>query len=174
MAGFVYTTLVNLHKRRVLLLNKYLDVIYEEMPKTFLPLKVIRKRAHKFYFEHLFQDVSFAGKSVLDIGGGAGIYSLYGAYMGASSVIILEPELKGSKNKTLNRFHRFSNRFSLDNISMLPVSFQQFDPHNQTFDIILLHSSINHLDEEACINLKHDEDAISRYKTIFQKLIKIQ
>lgn len=143
------------------------------MPKAFLPLKIIRKRAHKFYFDHLFQDVSFVGKSVLDIGGGAGIYSLYGAYMGAKSVVILEPELEGSINEPLNRFHRFSNRLSLDNISVLPVSFQQFAPRNQTFDIILLHHSINHLDEEACINLKHSDGAINRYKAMFQKLSKI-
>lgn len=161
-----------LHKERIQLINEYLDIIYEDTPEATLLLK-IRKRAYKYYLEFLFQDVSFVGKSMLDIGGGSGKYSLYGACMGAKNVVLLEPELEGSANKPLDTFQRLSSKFSVNNISALPVSFQNFEPCNQTFDIILLHSSINHLDEEACINLKHSDDAINRYKAIFQKLSQI-
>lgn len=137
-----------------------------------LPLK-IRERARKYYLDYLFQDVSFVGKSMLDIGGGSGKYSLYGSYMGAKSVVLLEPELEGSTNQSLDTFHRLAGELSVNNITALPISFQDFDAHNQTFDIILLHASINHLDEEACINLKHSADAINRYRAIFQKISQI-
>jgi len=33
-----------------------------------------------------------------------------------------------------------------------------------------MHNSINHLDEDACMNLQKDSDAVGVYKTIFRKL----
>ncbi len=164
---------LNLNKRKAQLISKYLDIIIEGTPgAAILPLK-FRKRFIKYYLEYLFQDVSFAGKSMIDIGGGSGRYSLYGACMGAKNVILLEPELEGSANKPLDTFQQLAGKLSVKNISVIPMSFQRFEPHNQTFDIILLHSSINHLDEEACINLRHSEDAINRYEAVFQKISQI-
>lgn len=138
--------------------------------KTLFPR---RTRAYKFYLDFLFQDISFVGKTMLDIGGGTGRFSLYGAFMGAERVVLLEPGLEGSTKNTLDTFQRLSGKLSETNITALPVSFQQFEPGNQSFDIILLHSSINHLDEEACIHLKHSNDAMNKYKAIFQKMSRI-
>jgi len=47
---------------------------------------------------------------------------------------------------------------------------EDFDPGNKVFDIILLHNSINHLDEVACANLQHDSQSVETYRAIFQKL----
>ena len=122
---------------------------------------------------YMFKDISFHGKSMLDIGAGSGSLSLYGACMGAKSVSSLEPELAGSRGGTFNKLTRMSEELPQYSITPLPISFQDFDPGNQTFDIILLHASINHLDEEACINLQNSDEAQSRYKLIFQKLSSI-
>ena len=127
----------------------------------------------RFYLGYLFRGISFAGKSMLDIGGGSGLYSFYAAIRGAKDVIILEPEMEGSIGGTSEKFKQLSASLSLGNVSLQPVRFQDFDPGNQTFDIILLHASINHLDEQACIKLRYDEDARERYRLIFEKLNKI-
>lgn len=125
----------------------------------------------KFYLSYLFEGVSFEGSSMLDIGGGSGLLSLYGAYMGAKPVVCLEPKLEGSSRDAADTLKRLCDGLP-PYISIIPkaVTFQEFEPSNQTFDIILLHNSINHLDEEACINLQHSDDAKKRYKVIFQKL----
>ena len=46
--------------------------------------------------EKTFDGIEFAGRSLLDIGAGAGIVSSYAACMGASRVVALEPEAAGS------------------------------------------------------------------------------
>lgn len=125
------------------------------------------------YLKYLFQEISFDGKIMLDIGGGYGVYSFYAAIQRAKYVICLEPEVEGSEKGVLEKFKKFSTIFSLNNIGLQPVRFQDFDPDDQLFDIILLHNSINHLDEQACIRLQHDGDARRKYGLIFQKLNKI-
>jgi len=126
-----------------------------------------------FYLDYLFEGMSFTGKSMIDIGGGSGLYSFYAAIREAKHVICLEPEMEGSTKGTLEKFKQVSASLSLSNVSFQPVRFQDFDAGNQTFEIILLSASINHLDEEACIKLQYDGDSRERYRLIFQKLSKI-
>lgn len=148
------------------LFNNYLDIVVEE--------GLSRSKCYlTFYLSFLFQDISFVGKSMLDIGGGSGLYSFFAAVRGAKHVVCLEPEMVGSTRGTLKKFKQLSASLSLSNVSLQPVTFQEFDSVNQTFDIILLHYSINHLDEQACIKLQQDDAARKRYELIFQKLSKI-
>lgn len=93
---------------------------------------------------------------MLDIGCGDGILSLYAAWKGAKQVIGLEPELAGSTKGVLEKFKHQSELLALDNVSIKPLRFQDYQPKDVRFDIILLHNSINHLDEQACINLRID------------------
>ena len=51
-----------------------------------------------------------------------------------------------------------------------PLHFKPLIPGGKQFDIILLHNSINHLDETACINLLSDEASKAIYLDIFSKL----
>ena len=145
------------------LVEKYIDIVVREGYFSSIGTA-------KFYLNYLFQEVSFIGRSMLDIGGGVGLLSLYAASMGAKPVICLEPELEGSKKGVLDEFKGLSEALSLDGVSFQSVTFQDFDPGDQTFDIILLHNAINHLDEEACINLQYSDNARNKYKLIFQKL----
>ncbi len=157
-----------MHKKGMV--EKYLEVIVSSGVKNNFPSGLYKQHL-RWYLDYLFQDVlPFAGKPMLDIGAGAGLHSLYAAYMGADTVICLEPESEGSTAGALAKFRRIAADLSLSNISMLPVSFQEFEPGTQTFDIVLLHNSINHLDEKAVINLRHSNEARTKYKSIFQKL----
>lgn len=124
----------------------------------------------EYYLHYLFQDTAFFGKTMLDIGGGGGLFSFYAACCGASHVVCLEPEAKGSSPGMVDQFRRLSTLLSLDQVRIYPIRFQDFDPGSETFDIILLHNSINHLDEAACMNLQHDRHAVETYRGIFQRL----
>jgi len=147
------------------LFEKYLNIAVKE--------GMCRSKSNlTFYLNHLFKDIPFTGKSMIDIGGGSGLYTFYAAIMGAKHVICLEPEIEGSTKGTLEKFKKLSAKLSLSNLSLQPVRFQEFDATRE-FDIILLHNSINHLDEEACIKLWCDDEARRRYELIFQKLSKI-
>lgn len=147
------------------LFKKYLNIAVKE--------GICRSKGNlTFYLNYLFESVPFTGKSMIDIGGGSGLYTFYAAIMGAKYVICVEPEMKGSTKGTLKKFKKLSAKLSLSNVSLQPVRFQEFDA-TRAFDIILLHNSINHLDEEACIKLRYDDEARRRYELIFQKLSKI-
>jgi SAM-dependent methyltransferase len=127
-----------------------------------------------FYLNYLFQDIpSFIGKTMIDIGCGCGMYSFYAACRGVKHITCLDPELVGSTKGMLDKFRKLSSTLSLSNINFQTIRFQDFDAGSQIFDIILLHNSINHLDEEACIRLQYDNNAKNRYKLIFQKLSKL-
>ena len=129
------------------------------------------KASLMFRLARFFEGVTFDGKSMLDIGGGTGWISLFGACMGAKSVVCLEPEVDGSRKGALNKLREVCANLP-HHLRIIPkaVRFQEFDPGNETFDIVVSHGSINHLDEEACINLQHSADARATYSAIFQKL----
>ena len=145
-------------------MEEYLDIakkmgIYSQSKEDF-----------RFYLNYLFQQITFNGKSMLDIGGGSGLYSFYGSIRGAKEVICLEPGLEGSTKDMVDSFKQLSAKLLLRNVVLIRETLQDYDPFDKTFDIILLHNSINHLDEEACIKLQYDKDAQNRYKSIFNKL----
>jgi SAM-dependent methyltransferase len=108
---------------------------------------------------------------MLDIGGGTGLFSFYAACMGANEVVCLEPEVEGSSSGVLEKFKKLQlglkDKYQ---VKLVSTELQNFDPNDKKFDIILLHNSINHLDEKACTNLKYDSQAIETYRMIFQKL----
>jgi SAM-dependent methyltransferase len=121
------------------------------------------------YVTWLFDRVAFEGISMLDVGGGTGLFSLYASFMGANDVTILEPGLAGSDQAALTRFNRLEDRLDLHPVlSALP--FQDYQADGQTFDLILLHNSVNHLDEDACTQIGHDADARAQYGALFAKL----
>jgi hypothetical protein len=68
------------------------------------------------------------------------------------------------------KFHKISNRLKYDNATLEPITLQAFESHGKMFDIILLHNSINHLDEAACINLLKDDSSKTIYREIFLKI----
>jgi SAM-dependent methyltransferase len=122
------------------------------------------------YIAFLFGGVSFANKTVLDIGGGVGHFSFYAAVRGARHVVCLEPETEGSNAKMRDMFNRIVATLNVSNVERLPITIQEFEAVPGAFDIVLLHNSVNHLDEEACINLRQDKRAADVYRGLFHKL----
>ena len=147
--------------------DKYARIVQE------MGLHPNRKRL-SYYLQHcVFHDIDLQGKSMIDIGSGRGIYSFYAGFTGAKRALCIEPELEGSNQTAMSQFKRLSEEFGLPQIELKRVTFQDFDPEDEKFDVILLHHSINHLDEEACMQLKTSEAARKRYRAIFGKLADI-
>ena len=119
-----------------------------------------RPSVARLYLEQvLFRGLVLAGKTVLDIGGGAGLYSLYAACMGADSVVNVEPILDGSSSKSHDLFRQFCSRYGLDNALLLDWTIQDYMECAGSFDVVIMHDSINHLDEAAYIQLASNRRA---------------
>ena len=125
---------------------------------------------HRFYVNYLFDGIDFKGKTMLDIGGGDGMLSFYAACSGAEKVVCLEPEVAGSTTGVNAAFQRTTSLLGEKHVQLLPRRLQEYDPGDGTFDILLLHASINHLDEDACIGLARDREAQRSYDQLFGKL----
>ncbi len=121
------------------------------------------------YLGVLFGDIDFTGRRFLDIGGGTGLFTHYAAWRGASHAVCLEPEDDGSTSGASVEFANLaaaldvSDRVTLDN-----RLFQDYT--GEPFDIVLMHNSINHLDEPACVDLLVSEEARKTFVDLFIKL----
>lgn len=145
------------------MLEKYFEIAVEE--------GMCRSASNlQFSLECLFDTINFENSTVLDIGGGSGIYSFYAACRGAREVICLEPEEAGSSTKITEKFERCRMRLDLPQTKLVHQTFQSFDPSKTKFDVILLINSINHLDEKACIQLRTDKHSQEIYRAIFTKI----
>jgi 2-polyprenyl-3-methyl-5-hydroxy-6-metoxy-1,4-benzoquinol methylase len=130
----------------------------------------------KFYLKNLFENVDFTEKEVLDVGGGRGLLSFYAAVEGARRAICLEPEVDGSRNGMINAYNEIRSEFpeSLP-VNLIPLTLQDYLKQTgpESFDVIIMHNSINHLDEEACIHLLDNEDCYNRYVAVFKNVHRI-
>lgn len=112
-----------------------------------------------------------AGKTMLEIGGGEGFFSLWALAHGVNRVTILEPEMDGSRPGIGRRLKEHARELNLSDLKMefQPVSFQDCRANAEAFDVILSHSSINHLNEGACAQLDRSYSARMTYLRIFEK-----
>ncbi len=121
------------------------------------------------YLERLFEGVPLEGRSLLDVGGGTGLISFYAALHGAR-VTCLDPIAEGGHEGMHSAFELLNDAVG----EVAPVRldrrpFQELDPGENTHDVLLLHNSVNHLDEDACMALP--EPAAERtYLDLFRTL----
>jgi SAM-dependent methyltransferase len=123
-----------------------------------------------YYLDYLLGAIDFDGRTVLDIGGGDGVISFYAAARGARRVVCLEPGADGSMPGVIKQFRRIADALRLTAVTLQAATFQNFRAADEKFDIVILHNSVNHLDETACINLRTDPEAARRYDELFAKL----
>lgn len=124
-----------------------------------------------YLFNSIFRGVPLRGARMLEIGGGAGVLSLWVAHQGAKRVVCLEPEDAGSTAGVREKFRRMRDKLGLgDEVTLLPKRVQDYDPGDEKFDLILLYNSVNHLDETACISLLEAEKSKEAYREIFNEI----
>lgn len=117
------------------------------------------------YLKWAFLDINFNNKSVLDIGGGNGIYSYYSRLMGAKKAINLEPFEAGSKNVIINSKGVIEEL----KIELISQTIQEFCSEEK-FDIIILHDSINHLDEPIFSRIHQNSNDFEKYSMLIRKI----
>lgn len=125
------------------------------------------------YYNHVFGDIRFRGRAVLDIGGGSGTCTFIAALLGATSVVCLEPENHGSTSGFQDGFVDLARSIHTDNTELRTDTFQEFEAPEQSYDVLILHNSINHLDEPACIDLLRSHDARQKFESYFEKLFRL-
>ena len=130
---------------------------------------------YKYYFSTMFKDFNLNGKNVLEIGCGDGKLCIGASIHGANHVVGLEPlaEGSGSSKKAYIIFNKMVKSLNLKNIEILPFKIQDYKCTDNYVDIILSVASINHWDENACIDLQDNEEARKTYLLIFKKLHKM-
>jgi SAM-dependent methyltransferase len=144
-------------------IERYLNAVINERLYS-------NKRNLEFQMDFIFKGIDFKNKRVLDIGGGCGLFSFYAGCRGADMALCLEPEAQGSTSGVQGTFRKLQGLLSAPNVLLETSTFQSFESDGETFDVILLHNSINHLNETACINLLKDENSRAVYQSIFSKL----
>ncbi len=117
------------------------------------------------YLKWAFKGIDFKSKSVLDIGGGNGIYSYFSRFMGAKKAINLEPFEAGSKNVIINSKEIIDKL----NVEFINQTIQEFQT-KEKFDIIILHDSINHLDELVFSKIHDSKIDFEKYSTLIGKI----
>ena len=118
----------------------------------------------------VFQDRPLRGENVLDIGGGRGLLSMYAGAAGARRVVCLEPEADGSMSGSMSNAETFRRHLGVENVEIVRHTLQEYEPGPMKFDVIVLHKSINHLDEEACIRMLEDASAWGAYRAIAARI----
>lgn len=124
-----------------------------------------------YRLRRLLGPVDLRGKRVLEIGCGRGTYCLLMACHGAAEVVGLEPEAHGGTNGTFQIFEQRIDRLGATAIRPCNMSLNEYDlSASGSFDIILAHNVVNHLDEQAVQRLHRDEGARRAYQRIFTSL----
>lgn len=139
---------------------------------TLLEHRCIRNiQRTQFYLSNLCSNIDFTDARVLEVGGGSGMLSFYAACVGAKEVVCLEPESAGSTSGVSKTFADIRERLELRcRVELRSETFQQFESEQARFDVLILHNSVNHLDETACIALLKNKAAMADYIALFEKL----
>lgn len=125
----------------------------------------------RFYLPYLLGDIDVADKSVLDIGGGSGLLSFYAAAAGARRAVCVEPEGAGATAGVLASFRAIQQAVpGGDRVELVPTTLQDYQAGAERFEVVFMHHSIHHLDEEALDGIYHDPAAQARYVGVLRKL----
>jgi cyclopropane fatty-acyl-phospholipid synthase-like methyltransferase len=124
----------------------------------------------RYHFATVFEGIALQGARFLDIGGGSGLHSLYAAACGACEAVCLEPEAAGSTAHVNQHFGEICASLGVTTARLVRETLQSYVAPGRPFDVVLLHDSINHIDEQACITLLESPASREAYRRIFEKL----
>lgn len=125
-----------------------------------------RRLRHQMPF--LYKSIDFRGKTVLDVGGGTGLHSLYASANGAAHATIIEPEGDGGHHEMIATFEKLCAALGVGNVDLIQTTIQEFCAPTAEFDIVLVQDAINHFNEPACVTLHNSQESWEVYDEIFR------
>jgi SAM-dependent methyltransferase len=126
---------------------------------------------YAYYLATVFETVPFEGARVLDVGSGNGLIACLAVMRGARSVVGLEPESCGSTQSIRSAARDAIAMLGLESrVTIATSRLQDFIAEPHSFDVIVLHNSINHLDERACRTLDSVSESGDAYAALAQRL----
>lgn len=117
----------------------------------------------------IFDGMNLQGKRVLEIGCGKGALLAWAALHGASSVLGLEPEEDGAVNGGYRVLEKVISTLGMDSVSIRANKFDDCT-FSELFDVVVLHNVINHLDEQAVVDLDVNPSSYSVFLGIVKKI----
>lgn len=122
-----------------------------------------------------FRGLTLDNRTVFEIGAGPGFFSTWCVIHGATEVVAIEPEATGSSIGVRLEFEELQHAIKLNKkVFYLSMTLEEYLYKYKltSFDYILMHSVINHLDESATERLHFTaaEEERQRYKDIFKSL----
>jgi hypothetical protein len=127
----------------------------------------------RYLLETTFEDIPFAGRSVLDVTTSKGTASYYAACAGAAKVVSVDPEGAGQQSSTHDTFARLAELLPGSRVELRPEALSDLDLGGEQFDVVIAMTSINHIDEEACIRLDDDPRAQEAYLRILARFAEL-
>ena len=118
------------------------------------------------YLKYMLDGVPLRDKRMLDVGGGCGLLTLWGAIHGANA-LCLEPDADGATSGMAIQFEKLKSSLGVDISCHFSTDtlqeFLQTTEYRGCYDVIMMSDSINHLDEKSCIELLNDSGARNKY-----------
>lgn len=136
--------------------------------------RIPNPRGWDFHFQkYVFDGLSLEGKSVLDIGGGSGLASFWAVNRGlALSAIVVDPLSDGSNSEMRSQYSRMAKVLDLGNkVAFCEAALDEVGVSLGLFDIVLLHNSINHVNEEFTRTLTQSAEASASYRRFADLLL---
>jgi len=119
--------------------------------------------------DHLFAGVPLAGRTVLEIGSGKGLTTLYAAMRDASHIVSMEPELIGSRDGMIALQESRLQRLALKSVEFLTADFNEWEPAGRTFDVVVCRAAINHLHASE-YHAQHHKPTYDGYLRVARKM----
>lgn len=121
--------------------------------------------------DYVSGDINISGKSILDVGAGGGQLSEYFLRRDAGEVVALEPEDAGSDYAGADFDELQKRGTEYDSLKAVSTTFQGFDP-DTSYDLVVLHNVINHLNESSVRSLHKNQAARETFRGIIEDLAK--
>ena len=136
---------------------------------------ISRPAGYDFYFSnYIYDDIDLDGKKILDIGGGNGIASFHALNSSENcSAWVVDPIAEGSNDLMLAQYESMKKSYGAERINFHRDYVNTLlDPG--TFDIIVMHNTVNHIGEDILQDISYKNEAyteyVSRLKTILDRL----
>lgn len=123
-----------------------------------------------YFKEQIFRDIDLCGKTMLDLGGGNGIASVYAILIGGcKKSVVVDPYDAGSNPGMLSQFDAMRSLFpSSDSLVLYNGFLKNYKCSDNVFDVVLLHNSINHISERFTETLLLNDEARRFYVQEFE------